>query len=84
MKVGSLFSGVGGFDLGLERAGMEVVWQVEKDEQARSVLRRHWPELEMHTDVCDVHHEWHKNNEPIQRREARGLSATDVVCGGFP
>ena len=54
MRVGSLFSGIGGFDLGLERAGMEVVWQVEKDRQARSVLRRHWPEMDLYEDVCDV------------------------------
>ena len=54
MRVGSLFSGVGGFDLGIERAGMEVVWQVEFDKQARVVLRRHWPDVDLHEDVCDV------------------------------
>ncbi len=45
MRYGSLFSGVGGFDLGLERAGMECAWMCEKDPQARSVLRRHWPDV---------------------------------------
>jgi len=54
MKVGSLFSGVGGFDLGLERAGMEIAWQVEIDPQSRSVLRHHWPNAELHKDVNDV------------------------------
>jgi DNA (cytosine-5)-methyltransferase 1 len=54
MRVGSLFSGVGGLELGLERAGMEVVWQVEQDKQARSVLRHHWPTADLHKDVHDV------------------------------
>lgn len=48
ITVGSLFSGIGGFDLGLERAGMEVLWQVEYDEQAQAVLRHHWPNVEIH------------------------------------
>ena len=45
MKVGSLFAGVGGFDIAAERAGMEVVWQSEVDAAASRVLEHHWPGL---------------------------------------
>jgi len=67
---GSLFSGIGGFDLGFERAGMECRWQVEIDPAARSVLARHWPAVPKHEDVCHVG----KDN----------LDPVDVICGGFP
>jgi DNA (cytosine-5)-methyltransferase 1 len=70
VKYGSLFSGVGGFDLGFDRAGMECAWQVEYDDKARSVLERHWPDVTKHEDVCNVGKE---NLEPV-----------DVICGGFP
>ena len=45
LKYISLFSGIGGFDLGFDRAGMECVLQVEKDEKARAVLKHHWPNV---------------------------------------
>ncbi len=45
MRFGELFAGIGGIGLGLERAGMEVVWQVEKDPYCLRVLEKHWPEL---------------------------------------
>jgi DNA (cytosine-5)-methyltransferase 1 len=70
MKAGSLFSGVGGFDLGFERAGINTVWQVEKDKYARAVLAQHFPNAEQHEDVRYV--------------GAGNLSAIDVITGGFP
>jgi DNA (cytosine-5)-methyltransferase 1 len=57
LTVGSLFAGIGGFDLGLERAGMEVRWQVEIDPFCRAVLAKHWPEVKRYEDVRTVHAE---------------------------
>jgi DNA (cytosine-5)-methyltransferase 1 len=70
MKVGSLFSGIGGFDLGLERAGCEIIWQVENNEYCRRVLRKHWPSVPCHGDITVI--DW------------RDIPAVDLVCGGFP
>ena len=70
MTFGSLFAGIGGFDLGLERAGMECAWQVEIEDFPRRVLEAHWPGLYRPLDVCDVGGE---NLEPV-----------DLICGGFP
>lgn len=71
MAIGSLFSGIGGLELGLERAGLgPVVWQCESDPFARSVLARHWPDVPCVHDVRDV------GAEPLQRAE--------LICGGFP
>lgn len=69
MKVLSLFSGIGGFDLGFERAGMEVVGMCEIDKHAQKILQRHFPSATLHTDVRKVSYE-------------RG--AIDLICGGFP
>ncbi len=71
LTIGSLFSGIGGLELGLERAGLgPVIWQVEKDEYCRAVLAKHWPDATRYEDVKDV--------------GGRNLAPTDVICGGFP
>lgn len=70
MKFGSLFAGIGGIDLGLERAGMTCAWQVEIDEYATKVLQKHWPNVARFRDVRDCGKE---NLEPV-----------DLICGGFP
>ena len=48
---GSLFSGIGGFDLGFDRAGMRCAWQVELDPYCRKVLTKHWPDVPKHDDI---------------------------------
>jgi DNA (cytosine-5)-methyltransferase 1 len=70
MTLGSLFSGIGGIELGFERAGFKTVWQVEIDPYCRKVLAKHFPEAKRFEDVreCGSH-----NLEPV-----------DVVAGGFP
>jgi DNA (cytosine-5)-methyltransferase 1 len=70
LTFGSLFAGIGGFDLGFERAGMVCKWQVEIDDYATKVLEKHWPQVHRERDIrqCGRH-----NLEPV-----------DVICGGFP
>lgn len=70
MTFGSLFAGIGGFDLGFHRAGMACSWQVEIDPAARSVLARHWSDVPKYADVRDC--------------GAGNLASVDVLCGGFP
>jgi DNA (cytosine-5)-methyltransferase 1 len=70
MTFGSLFTGIGGFDLGLEWAGMTSVWQVEIDARCNEVLAHHWPDVQRYGDVTDV--------------GKRNLGPVDLICGGFP
>jgi DNA (cytosine-5)-methyltransferase 1 len=71
----SLFAGVGGFDLGLERSGHTCVGQVEIDKHAQSVLTRHWPNVPKHDDVTTA----------IDWADEIGLTGNvDLVAGGFP
>jgi DNA (cytosine-5)-methyltransferase 1 len=70
LTFGELFAGIGGFSLGLERAGMKCKWQVEIDPYATAVLKKHWPEVPKHDDVRTF---------PPQ-----GDYAVDLICGGFP
>jgi DNA (cytosine-5)-methyltransferase 1 len=71
MRIGSLFSGIGGLELGLEWSGLgETVWQVEQNKFCLAVLTKHWPNAERFDDVCKVG----KSN----------LAPVDLICGGFP
>ncbi len=70
MNVGSLFSGIGGLDLGLERAGMTVKWQSEIDPYCSRVLAKHWPHVPNLGDVKLV--DW----STVER--------VDLICGGYP
>ena len=70
MTFGSLFSGIGGIDLGLERAGMTCAWQVEIDPWCRQVLTKHWPNVRRYEDVSAV--------------GGDTLEPVDVIAGGFP
>ncbi len=70
-----LFSGVGGFSLGLERAGMETVAFCEIEKYPRKVLDKHWPDVPVYDDVRTLTKE---------RLENDGIGSIDVICGGFP
>ena len=72
MKVGSLFSGIGGLERGLELAGMEVAFQAEYDKQARSVLRHRWPNVDIYEDVKDVGFDKRRPSAAAGSRDRRG------------
>ena len=71
ITVGSLFTGIGGMDLGLEQAGFgPVLWQVEIDDFCTKLLERHWPNTTRHRDVTTV--------------GRHNLARCHLLCGGFP
>ena len=67
---GSLFAGIGGFDLGFERAGFECKWQVEIDDYATKILEKHWPKVHRERDIRECN--------------ANNLERVDCIIGGFP
>ncbi len=69
---GSTFSGIGGFDLGLERAGWRIRWQAESDEYRRRVLAHHWPDVPLYADVRDVAQSDEESRVEAQRRALGG------------
>ena len=69
MKVLDLFSGIGGFSLAFESVGFETIAFVEKDKFCQKVLRKHWPNVAIETDIKNFKGEKHE---------------ADVVVGGFP
>lgn len=70
LTVGSLFSGIGGIDLGLERAGHRVLWHSEIDKYACRVLKKHWPEIPNLGDVKLIN--WSE------------VPNVDIIAGGYP
>jgi len=70
MTFNSFFSGIGGFDLAFENAGMTPLFQCEKDSQASSVLKRYWPQV--------------KNIGDIRNANKETITYADVFVGGFP
>lgn len=70
LKVASFFAGVGGFDLGFERAGMTVAFQCEIDPLAQRVLKRHWPRVPIHDDITTL--------------KPSSIPPVDLWCAGWP
>lgn len=71
LRVLDLFSGIGGFSLGLERTGgFETVAFCENDPECRAVLRKHWPQTPIHDDIRTL--------------TGAEVGHVDLVCGGFP
>jgi len=70
LTYGSLFTGIGGFDLGLDRAGMICKWQSETNDYCVRVLSKHWPHVQRYGDIREI------DFEQIEK--------VDVICGGFP
>jgi len=68
MNVLSLFSGIGGFDLGLERAGFDIAAQVEIDPFCQKILEKHWPKVERYGDITKIEE----------------FPKADLICAGFP
>ena len=71
MQVLDLFSGIGGFSLGLKRAGMETIGFCEIDPFCRKVLAKHWPDVTVHTDI-----------RRLDGKDYKGRA--EIICGGFP
>lgn len=71
MKILDLFSGIGGFSLGLERAGMKTVAFCELEDYPISILKKHWPDVPVYRDV-----------RKLDGKQFRGT--VELICGGFP
>ena len=75
LRVADLFSGIGGFSLGLERTGgFETTFFCEQDKFCRKVLAKHWPGVPIYEDVREL---------TSERLRADGITV-DVITAGFP
>ena len=83
MRVLDLFSGIGGFSLGLERAGMETVAFCEIEDYPVKVLKKHWPDVPIAKDIRKLSYNY-KTKELIYDGEVIYVGPIDLICGGFP
>ncbi len=87
LRHGSLFAGIGGFDLGFARAGIETIWQVENDAYCRRVLKKHFPHARCYDDIrfcCglrDCGERWKTGGRACTKQH---LPWVDILSGGFP
>ncbi len=70
MRVASFFAGIGGFDLGFERAGIPSVFQCEIDDFCQKILKRHWPNVPLHADITTL--------------TSTAIPSADIWCAGWP
>ncbi|MFB3131575.1 MAG: DNA cytosine methyltransferase [Rhodothermales bacterium] len=83
LTVGSLFSGIGGLDMGFERAGFEIRWMCEIDPFCRKVLRKHWPEVPIYEDVRSIRGSAKEEEEYVSNAdEGRRRTAQQVLHAG--
>jgi DNA (cytosine-5)-methyltransferase 1 len=83
LTLGSLFSGIGGFELGFERTGkIKTIWQVEIDDYCRRVLSRHWPSVQRFKDIRECC--GHRSCDDEFCGKGFNLPYADILCGGFP
>jgi DNA (cytosine-5)-methyltransferase 1 len=68
--IGSLFTGIGGIEIGFENQGYETTWMVEKDEYARTILRKQFPNATLYGDITEI--------------DFRTIPKVDIITGGFP
>ena len=69
-SIGSLFSGIGGIEIGFKREGFETKWFIENDEYCQAVLRKHWPDVPIYGDISTI--------------DFTRLEPVDILTGGFP
>ena len=75
IKIGSCFSGIGGFELGIERAipNSKTIWQIEQDKFCQKVLQKNYPSATIYKDIKDLKNENLYSIEPVH-----------IIIGGFP
>ena len=73
LSVFDIFSGIGGFSIGLEKAGMQTVAFCEKDSFCQKILKKHWPDVPVFSDISKVY-----------KDDLKTLGPIDIIAGGFP